>query len=208
MKRILLLGAAALALATSVALAQGVNQVPQVGTISNIIRNPTYSASSIGLVPAASATDIFCLAPSTTRNMSIRKITIGGTAGTAIDTPFILYKRATVDTGGTAATGLAAPVAAGLGTTDPASTATLIAYTANPTITDSSPIVMDIATVPIDVTTTANGQTTLTYGTSQDLFSKGLDLPKNSTKQLCVNLNGVSISSGVLDINAQWQESP
>ena len=30
------------------------------------------------------------------------------------------------------------------------------------------------------------------------MFSKGLDLLKGSSQQLCVNLNGVSVSSGVL----------
>lgn len=46
------------------------------------------------------------------------------------------------------------------------------------------------------------------FGTSVDMFSRGIDLLKNTTQQLCVNLNGVSVSSGVLAITMEWQEYP
>jgi hypothetical protein len=72
------------------ALAQ-VNVVPQVGVNSNTITRATYSASAVGLVPAASGTDLFCISAGTSKNVSIKRITIGGTAGTAITTPFLIY---------------------------------------------------------------------------------------------------------------------
>lgn len=205
----LLLAGAALALAGASALAQ-VNVVPQVGQINSIIRNPTYTASAVALVPAASATDIFCISPGTTKNISIRRITIGGTAGTAITTPFLIYRRVSLDTGGTAATSLALPTPVPLYAGDPASTATLTAYTANPTIVDSSPSLMGAMTVDLPVTTAAGGAIHVErhWGSSVDMFSRGLDLQKNTTQQVCINLNGVSVSSGLLNINMEWQESP
>ena len=183
-----------------------VNSVPQVGVICDINRNATYSAASIGLVPAAAATDLFCISAGSTKNITVRQIAIGGTAGTAITTPFIIYKRSALGTGGTAATAIALPVPTPLGGTDPVSTATLTAYTANPTVA-ASPIVMDVQTVSLAVTTTANNQPSpLFYGTSSDFLSKGLDIVKGSTTQICVNLNGVTVTTGVLNISMQWTE--
>lgn len=186
----------------------GVNTVPAVGVICDIARNPTYSATSVGLVPAASATDIFCISAGSTKSVSIRKISIGGTAGTAITTPFLIYQRSTLGTSGTAATGIALPVPVPLNSNDPAATAILTAYTANPTVA-ATPLLMDAATVDLPVTTAAGGAVTaeLRYGTSVDFLSKGLDIIKGTTNQICVNLNGVSVSSGVLTINMQWQEN-
>lgn len=198
--------ASILALVASAALAQ-VNTVPQIGLLTNILRVPSYSASSVGLVPASSATDIFCISAGTSKNVSIRKIRIAGTAGTAIDTPFLIYRRSALGTSGTAATGLALPVAVPTNSNDVASTATLTAYTANPTVA-SSPILEDAINVDLPVTTAAGGnaESDLVYGTPIDFFQKGLDIPKNTTQQICINLNGVSVSSGVLTINMLWQE--
>jgi hypothetical protein len=195
-------------LPTTPALAAcGVNFVPQVGVICDIARNPTYSATAVGLVPASSATDIFCISGSTTKTISIRKITIGGTAGTAITTPFLIYQRSALDTGGTAATGLALPVPVPTNPTDPTATAVLTSYTGNPTVA-ATPILEDAALVDLPVTTAAGAppSISLTYGTPIDFLNKGLDIPKSTTLQDCVNLNGVSVSSGVLVINMQWQE--
>ena len=208
-KKSLLLSAVAGLAFIGAAFAQSVNTVPQVGMISSILRNPTYTASAVALAPAASATDLFCIAASSTKNISIRRITVGGTAGTAITTPFLLYRRTSLDTGGTAATGLALPVAVPLFSTDSASTATLTSYTANPTIVDSSPSLMGVMTVDLPVTTAAGGAIhhERHWGTSVDMFSRGLDLAKNTNQQLCINLNGVSVSSGLLNINMEWTET-
>lgn len=216
MKKLLLLAALGLGLYAPVSLptaavAQnspcGVNGTNPVGVLCAIGRNPTYSATSVGLVPAASATDIFCISAGAGKNVSIREIKIGGTAGTAITTPFLLYQRATLGTGGTAATGLALPVAASLSPNDVASTAVVTAYTANPTVA-ATPVLMDSFLVDLPVTTAAGGATEVThfYGTQVDNFSKGVDLNKGGTAQYCINLNGVSVATGVLSINMQWTE--
>ena len=184
-----------------------VNVVPQVGMISSILKNPSYSATSVALVPAAAATDIFCLNGSATKFVAIRWIIIGGTAGTAITTPFLIHRRTILDTGGTAATSLAAPVPVPLYSGDSAATATAVAYTANPTINDSSPSLMNALTLSLALTTTAApAEVVREYGTSIDMFHKGLDMQKNAAQQICINLNGATVASGLLNINVGWQE--
>lgn len=186
----------------------GINFTPTIGVICDVVRNPTYIATSVSLVPAASATDIFCISGSATKTISIRQITIAGTAGTAITTPFLIYQRSALDTAGTAATGLALPVPAPLSPIDPAATAVLTAYTANPSVA-ATPILLDALLVDLPVTTAAGGGVAVVnnYGTQVDFLNKGIDIPKNTTLQDCVNLNGVSVSSGVLIIGIQWQEN-
>lgn len=194
---------------TGAALAQAVNVAPQIEMTSKIFRRHTYTAKSVELVPAASATNIFCINASSTKTITVRRVVIGGTAGTAITTPFLLYRRVSQDTGGTAATSLALPVAVPHISSDSAATATLTAYTANPTVVDSSPSLMGALLVDLPVTTAAGGRVDVEriFGTGNDMFSKGLDLLKGSNQQLCVNLNGVSVSSGVLAITMEWQEN-
>jgi hypothetical protein len=184
-----------------------VNTVPQVGVICDVTRNFTYAAASVGLVPASSATDIFCISGSTTKTISVREITLSGTAGTAITTPVLLYRRVSLDTGGTAATGAALPVGAPLITTNPTVTAVLTAYTANPTINDSSPVLLGAPAVSFSVTTGTNSPFVWNAGSQVDIQSQGFDIVKGTAQQLCLNLNGVSISSGVLAIGIKWQES-
>ncbi len=86
----------------------------------------------MGLVPASSATDIFTLTGSATKTIRITRIEI--TATTTSATPaaldVLLLKRSTADTGGTS-TGSPTPVPHD--SADAAVSATVLAYTANPT---------------------------------------------------------------------------
>lgn len=208
MKRSLLSSVALVALGGA-ASAQ-VNVVPQVGVISGIVRSNTYTASSAQLVPAASATDIFCVNGSTSRNIHIKKFLISGTAGTAITTPILVNYNHSLDTGGTAATSLAAPVAVPNNPNNPTSTvAATTAYTGNPTVNDTAPNLLAAFAVSFAVTTTANPQPIAVYaGTTIDELDQAWDIPKASAvvNQICLNLDGKSISSGVLNVTAEWTE--
>lgn len=194
------------------AAAQAINTVPQVGVTSAYQKQLTYSAVSVGLVPAASATDIFCIAGSSSRSISIKQITISGTAGTLVTAPFTALRRATLDTGGTAATGAALPVAAPNISTDPASVATLTAYTANPTINDSSPVYFRSSVLSLNTTSALVGMLPLVWSWGERIgdFTKALDIPKSTAgaaQQVCVNLNATSISSGLLNVDITWVEN-
>jgi len=198
---------AAIAAAFTPASAQ-VNTVPQVGVYQGYVSKATYRAVSIGLVPAASATDIFCIAGSATKTVKVQELRVGGSAGTLITTPVTVLRRASVDTGGTAA-GTTANPANTIGKMDSsiaAATATLIAYTANPTVNDSSPTYLATSAITFPVTSAATSAPGYTfafgnYGAqAQPLVLRG------AAEQACVNLGGASISSGVLGVTIQWTE--
>src|SRR5258705_3594725 len=109
MKRLLLTCALVGALAAPAA-AQ-VNVVPQVGLTTAYLGRQTYSAGFIGLVPAASATDVICLAGSATKTVKLQNIRLSGTASTLVTLPVTLVRRVTVATGGTASNNNAHPAA-------------------------------------------------------------------------------------------------
>src|ERR1700676_5128655 len=79
----------------------GVNSVPQVGI--SCAQEPTvttYAATGVGIVPAASATDIACIAGAAGKVIRLQQIRISG-SGTAISVPVLIRKNASLDTGGT-----------------------------------------------------------------------------------------------------------
>lgn len=197
-------------LATNPATAQscGVNYVPSIGNNCSNVRQPTFSAISRGLVPPSSATDIFCISGSTTKTIVIDRIEISGTAGTLVSVPITLLRRASLNTGGTAATGAALPVASANNTSNATSTAVLTAYTAVPTIVDTSPLYFRSGWVTLPTTAAGTVINTLQwgFGTSVEAYNQHLDILKNTAQQACLNLNSVSVSSGVLDISIEWTE--
>lgn len=210
MKKLLLILAATLGLLAP-AFAQvsctgfgGVNSVPQIGLNCN--QEPTtlsYAATGIAIVPASAATDIACITGSATKVVRVQQVKVNGT-GTAITIPIVLLKRASADTGGTAATGGALPVPYALDSNNVAASATTIAYTANPTLVDATPGVIDIQWLPLAATTTSTaGNTTFTYwdrNYMQAVILRGI------AQQLCVNLNATSPTAS-LAVSFKWTES-
>lgn len=201
---------AALALAPSGALAQclsvgGVNTVPQVGqACASEPTVDTYAATGIAIVPAAAATDIACITGSATRIVRVQTVRVVGT-GTAITIPVVLSKHAAANTGGTAATGTALPVPYALDSSDAAASATTTAYTANPTITDSTPGLIDIQFLGLAATTTSTaGNVMFNYGDRN--FMEAITL-RGVAQQLCVNLNGTTPTAS-LSVTFRWTEQP
>ncbi len=203
-KKFLLAGAALLTLGG--ALSAQVNLVPQVGVTTAYVRQNTYSASSVALVTAASATDVFCISGSATKNIRILGTHISGIATTAISVPIQVMKRASLDTGGTAATGVALPVAAPSDSSEPAPTAVLTAYTANPTINDSSPGIIRTQYESFPLTTSFLYPAPFYFGTYIDNFAQSVNILKNTTQQVCINFNGVTVSGPSISIDMEWTE--
>src|SRR6185295_12566133 len=80
-----------------------VNTVPQVGVISNYVTKTTYSAAFVGLIPAGTTpTDVICISGSATKTIRLSNIKLSG-SGTAISIPVTVLRRASLNTGGTAA---------------------------------------------------------------------------------------------------------
>lgn len=90
---------------------------------------PTYSVSIIGLVPAASPTDVFTITGSASEVVRITRVEVTGVATTAGTVDLVLLKRSTANTLGTSTN----PTKVAHDSADSASTATVNAYTVNPT---------------------------------------------------------------------------
>jgi hypothetical protein len=201
------LGAALAALLSSAALAQ---PYPQVGVTWGYVPAKTYSAAFIGLVPAASATDLVCLSGSSTKTIALQSVKLSGTAGTLVTLPVTLLRRAALDSGGTAASTTANPAntISKRDTGNATATAVPISYTANPTINDTSPTYIDSASMTLNVTgTTAAAVVPLVFDFAKDAVNL-LQAPvlRGTTQQICVNLNAISVSSGVINGSLSWVE--
>ena len=153
------------------------------------------------------------IAASASKTVRVQRIEIGGT-GTAVSLPIQLVRRASLDTGGTPASTTANP-----GTTtqiasrdtglapNTSASATLISYTAVPTINDTSPVYIDSNLLGV-VATTVGTPTPMsifdfTYAI-EDLIQVPT-LAKGSTQQICVNFGGVSTTSS-LNGTVVWTE--
>lgn len=188
-----------------------VNTVPQVGVTSAYVPKATYSAVFIGLAPAASTTDLLCIAGSSSKTIRVQSIRMSGSAGTTLSLPVTVLRRASLDTGGTAATTTANPAntISKRDTTQAAATATLISYTANPTVNDSSPTYIDSAQLAVSLTTMATVGNIVTFDWSRDntnLLLAPTIRNGQTTQQICVNLNATSLSSGLLTGSITWTE--
>lgn len=92
----------------------------------------SYSAAKQGLVAASSATDIFTITGSSTKTIRVTRIELFATTTSATPAALdvLLLKRSTANTAGTS-TG--SPAAIPHDSTSAAASATVLAYTANPT---------------------------------------------------------------------------
>lgn len=197
-----------LLLSTIASVAQ-VNVVPQIGLTTAYLGKNSYSAGFVGLVPAAAATDLFCITGSNAKLIKVARIRFSGTAGTLISIPVTFVRRNLADTGGTAATTTANPAntVSKRDTTNPTSVATLISYTANPTINDTSPTF--ISSSQLTLPTTAAG--TVIVPLQFDYVDETPALIEQPTlrgpaQQFCINLNATTVTTGVLNGSITWTE--
>lgn len=210
MKRILLattlwLGALGAAFGQCVAVG-GINTVPQPGV--NCLSEPTidtYVAVGVGIVPAASATDIACITGSATKTIRVQGIRVSGTAGTAITVPVRVMKHTVANTGGTAATGGALPAPLRMDTNGIAATATTTAYTANPTI-DATAAQLDVANIHLPTTAAGVSIPATLFDWATRNFAMAPVL-RGVAQQLCVNLNATSPTSGLVNVTFYWTEA-
>lgn len=207
MKRLLLIGA--LIGAMLAPAAAQINTVASTGLTTGYLGRSTYSAAFFGLVPAASATDVVCIAGSATKTVKVMNIKISGSAGTLVSLPLVLLRRVTVDTGGTAGTTTANPAntISKRDTTIGTASAVPISYTANPTITDSAPTYIDsvMVTLPTTAAGTVIVPAVFDFGKDVENFLQPPILV-GVAAQICVNLGAVSVSSGVLNGSITWTE--
>jgi hypothetical protein len=190
-----------------------INSVPQVGLTTGYLPKATYSSAFFGLVPPASATDVLCIAASSTKTVRVDRIVIGG-SGTAVSLPIEVVRRASLDTGGTIGTTTANPgITTQIASRDTgqalntAATAALVSYTAVPTIVDSAPVYLDSAMLGVVATTVGSPTPMTIFDWSRDIENNAQvpTLAKGSTQQICVNFGATSTTSS-LNGQITWTE--
>ncbi len=179
-------------------LPTGTNTIGNVGIVS--IAPATYATSIIGLAPAVLASDIVTITGSASKTITITHIDIDGVQTTASQVLVLFIKRSTANTAGTSA----APTIIPLSSLSSAATATVLAYTANPTVgTPVGTIVSNRLFVPGAATTTDAQGLSVVYGA---LSQQPLSL-RGTSQVLAINLNGVTIAGGSINVNIEWTES-
>jgi hypothetical protein len=170
------------------------------GSVADATRGfPVYSASIFGLVPAASATDIFTITGSATKRVRVQRVVVNGSQTTAGRVAVGLVKRSTANTGGSST----APAPVGFDSTSPAASATVLAYTANATTGTLSGF-EDSASVTFGTATSTEATTGYSWSASSGV-AKPITL-RGITEVLAVNLNAATVTGGLLNVTIQWTE--
>lgn len=176
--------------------------VPQATVTTVPAVSPTYRAAITGLVPASSATDVFTLYGSATKTIGIKEICFSGRATAAANADVQLIMRTAVNTSGTST----APTIVKSDSTDGVATATVLAYTANPTTGAGS--LYDSEQVSLGNLTTGLAQGNAPFCWHwHDIPGVKSPVLRGVAQGLAINLNGSSYSGGLLDITVIWTES-
>lgn len=159
----------------------------------------TWTFAILGLVPAASATDIFAIGGSATKTLRVLRLVVSALQTTAGSVDVQVIKRS----GGTQAAGTAQTVVLN-DTLNGAATGTVQTYTVNPGTVGTSLGAVAAAKlfVPAAATAFAPDKLILDYGVrpAQAQVLRGV------AQFLCVNLNGVTVTGGSFDIFCEVTE--
>lgn len=165
-------------------------------------RRSTYSAIITALAPAASATDFFTLTGSATKTVRIQRAACSGISTAASVATVNALTRSTANTGGTAT----APAASQHDSLAPAATATVAAYTANPTT--GTLVGSGLRSSKISLSTAASsaiGSDHLEWmfgiGVAEEVLLRGV------AQVFALNGAGASFAAGTsLNCSVQWTE--
>jgi hypothetical protein len=165
------------------------------------LKKTTYSAAYIALAPAASCTDLVEIVGSASKTVRVKRIRVSGVATAAGSYNVNLIKRSAAATGGTAVTQIElVPNDSSSG----AATANVKAYSANPTVGAAvGKVRSQRLTTSTAATSSVDAQPTdFVFGTdtSQEIVLRG------AAQTLCLNLNGVTVTGGLLDVEVEWTE--
>lgn len=153
----------------------------------------TFLYASFANTPAATPTDIFTLKGSATKTICVKRIIIGGIAGTAGHLKIALLRRTAANTAGTSS----AVTFIKRSTTTPAATAVGTLYTANPSGVGTGAIIRAGRVFLPLVTAVGMGP----------LVFEGPFYLRGTSEWLAVNGQGDTVpASGVLDFNIEFTE--
>jgi hypothetical protein len=183
-------------------LPSGSNLIGQVSTFPSDGAKLTYSAAVTALVTTmTSPTDIFTISGSASKTIRVLLVDFTGTQTTGAARDILLLKRSTANVGGT----LTNPTAVPHDSNDVAASATVHAYTVNPTTLGT--LVGVIRSEKVFVATTGGGNTMVgdffnDFGIrpSQALVLRGIN------ESICINLNTTPSIGSTFNINIEWTE--
>ncbi len=159
---------------------------------------PTYSAAITNLIAATTPTDVFTITGSGTKTVHVTYIEFTATETTSAVRDVVLIKRSSANSGGTSS----AVTAVSNDSTNSAATATVLAYTANPTLGTT---VGTVRSRNIDFESTnlvgSSDFVVWTFGDkTQPIVLRG------TGEVLAINLGGVTAAGNSIDIAIEWTE--
>lgn len=190
----ILVGQQTMANSVSVTIASNQTTIPVEMKASS---SATYSAAIVGGASANNASDIFTIYGSATKTIRVTRLAITATQTTAAQRDVLLIKRSTANTAGNSTLPNIVPH----DSTSTAATATVRAYTTNPTLGTSIGNVRS-RKVYVGTTTGNSDECIFEFGTrgNQAVILRG------TNEGLCVNLNSVTSSGGLWNISVEWVE--
>lgn len=163
---------------------------------------PTYSASLIEGVPAAAGTDVYCISGVAGKVVRIWAWDVSGTETTAGTIPVSININSAIDTGGTPGT---APTIIKHDTTDATAGATIIYYTANPTIGAATGSIRT-KKLTLLAPATAVSEALVEFIFPHDYARKPIVL-RGAAQQACLNWNAKTTAGNLIDSNITWTET-
>ncbi len=161
----------------------------------------TYVAVIRNFVPISNATDMITITGSATRTIRVTRGILTTTQTTAGTNEFFVLKRSTANAGGTSA----AATRVAYDSLNPAATASVVTYSANPVTLGTLVGNLMVPKVLSPVATSLIGRETLFDFTLQGI-TQGIVL-RGTSETLALNFNGVSIPAGLnLNFTLEWVE--
>ena len=160
----------------------------------------TYSASVVGLATALTATDIFTITGSATKTIRVSRIVVNGVQTTAAQVNVLVIKRSTANSAGTSTASTAVPY----DSANAAATATVLSYTANPTLgTAVGTVSARRAFIPGAATASdAQGLEIISGDVGQQMMTL-----RGIAQVIAVNLNATTVAGSAFNITVEWTES-
>lgn len=168
-------------------------------------QQPTYYTTAIAVPIAATPTDVFCLNGGPGMNTRlVRILTLGKSGAGGGNLLVTLVKRSGVNTGGMLAVGAGAPVALPAGAGQQPASASVRAWTANPTAL--APLVGNLGAIRLVFDNQGNDVSPAS-GIATDFSGQSYSQPGLSGQEgFCLNLGGVGLTGLTMSVNIAWIE--
>lgn len=157
-----------------------------------------YSATATAAPLAVAATDVFAITGSAAKLVRVTRIEVSGTQTTAGIVSVLVTKRSTANSGGTST----APAMVPHDSLNAAAVASVLLYSANPTIGTTVGVVRsDKLLLPAPAGTSQAPPLVFDFGTRN-----GQAMVLRVNQVLAVSFNGATVAGGSLNFNVEWTE--